>query len=87
MHGIFIDTFIILQITVGQMVAAKFSVDEKWYRAEVLSLPVDGFCELYFVDYGDYEKVDTSFILELPTNFLSLRVQAVECSLANVIPW
>ncbi|KAK2580728.1 hypothetical protein KPH14_011356 [Odynerus spinipes] len=81
------EMHILKNITVGQMVAAKFSFDEKWYRAEVLSSPVDGFCEVYFVDFGDHERVDTSFILELPTNFLILGVQAVECSLANVKPW
>lgn len=70
----------------GQMVAAKFSFDEQWYRAEVISEPKDGQCEVYFVDYGDHEVLQVDHIFELRTDFLSLRLQAIECSLANVKP-
>ncbi|XP_031366312.1 tudor and KH domain-containing protein homolog [Apis dorsata] len=73
-------------ITLGQIVAAKFSFNEQWYRAEVISAPEDGQCEVYFVDYGDREMVQLDCILELRTDFLSLRLQAIECSLANIKP-
>ncbi|XP_053971961.1 tudor and KH domain-containing protein homolog isoform X1 [Hylaeus volcanicus] len=73
-------------VTLGQVVAAKFSFDELWYRAEVISEPEDGQCEVYFMDYGDHEVVQLDSILELRTNFLSLRLQAIECSLAGIKP-
>ncbi|CAL7951693.1 unnamed protein product [Xylocopa violacea] len=73
-------------ITLGQIVAAKFSFDEQWYRAEVISTPEYGQCDVYFVDYGDHETVQLDSILELRTDFLSLRLQAIECSLANIKP-
>ncbi|CAK9798286.1 Tudor and KH domain-containing protein homolog [Anthophora plagiata] len=73
-------------ITPGQIVAAKFSFDEQWYRAQVMSAPEDDQCEVYFVDYGDHEMVQLGHILELRTDFLSLRLQAIECSLANIKP-
>ncbi|XP_076239155.1 tudor and KH domain containing protein papi [Calliopsis andreniformis] len=73
-------------VTVGRMVAAKFSFDEQWYRAEVISVLEEGLCEVYFVDYGDHEVVQLGSIFELRTDFLSLRLQAIECSLANVKP-
>ncbi|XP_076663373.1 tudor and KH domain containing protein papi isoform X2 [Andrena cerasifolii] len=73
-------------ITLGQIVAAKYNFDERWYRAEVISDPDDGQCEVYFVDYGDHEVVQIDCVLELRTDFLSLRLQAVECSLANIKP-
>ncbi|XP_048512732.1 tudor and KH domain-containing protein homolog isoform X1 [Athalia rosae] len=72
--------------SIGQMVAAKFSVDEKWYRAEVVSELGNGQYEVYFVDYGDNQAVALHDLMELRTDFLSLRLQAIECSLANVKP-
>ncbi|OAD53586.1 Tudor and KH domain-containing protein [Eufriesea mexicana] len=80
------ELHILKNITLGQIVAAKFSCDEQWYRAEVISTPEDGQCEVYFVDYGDHEMVQVDYVLELRTDFLSLRLQAVECSLANIKP-
>ncbi|XP_076618490.1 tudor and KH domain containing protein papi isoform X1 [Colletes latitarsis] len=73
-------------VTLGQIVAAKFSFDEQWYRAEVISAPEGEQCEVYFVDYGDHEVVQLDSVLELRTDFLSLRLQAIECSLANIKP-
>lgn len=77
------------KVTVGQMVAAKFKYDNKWYRAEVIFVHSDAEfsgCEVFFVDYGDIEIVPIEDVLELRTDMLSLRLQAVECSLANVKP-
>ncbi|OXU30178.1 hypothetical protein TSAR_007631 [Trichomalopsis sarcophagae] len=73
-------------ITVGQMVAAKFSIDNKWYRGEIVAKLEDQLCEVYFVDFGDQDKVAEKDIFELRTDFLSLRVQAIECCLAGVKP-
>ena len=68
------------------MVTAKFSVDDKWYRAEIISDLGDNTYNVYFVDFGDQEKIDGKNIFELRTDFLSLRLQAIECSLAGVKP-
>ncbi|XP_031841503.2 tudor and KH domain containing protein papi isoform X1 [Nomia melanderi] len=71
----------------GQICAAKFSSDEQWYRAQIISAAVeDGKCEVYFMDYGDHDVVPFDNILEIRTDFLSLRMQAMECSLSNVKP-
>ncbi|XP_012059030.1 PREDICTED: tudor and KH domain-containing protein [Atta cephalotes] len=77
---------ILKKITVGQMVAARFKYDNKWYRAEVISVMDSSEYKVFFVDYGDLEIVPINDILELRTDMLSLRLQAVECSLANVKP-
>ncbi|XP_030383446.1 tudor and KH domain-containing protein homolog [Scaptodrosophila lebanonensis] len=75
---------------VGQIVAAVFKFDEKWYRAEVVDImpnqfnPQEQVIDLYFVDYGDSEYIAPADICELRTDFLTLRFQAVECFLANV---
>ncbi|KMY87613.1 tudor and KH domain-containing protein homolog [Drosophila simulans] len=75
---------------VGQIVAAVFKFDEKWYRAEIVDImpnqynPKEQVIDLYFVDYGDSEYISPADICELRTDFLTLRFQAVECFLANV---
>ncbi|CAD1478887.1 unnamed protein product, partial [Heterotrigona itama] len=73
-------------ITIGQMVAARFSFNKQWYRAEIISTPENDQCEIFFVDYGDREVVNLDSVLELRTDFLRLRLQAVECSMANIKP-
>ncbi|KAH8240750.1 hypothetical protein KR026_004661 [Drosophila bipectinata] len=75
---------------IGQIVAAVFKFDEKWYRAEIVDImpnqynPQETVIDLYFVDYGDSEYISPADICELRTDFLTLRFQAVECFLANV---
>lgn len=66
--------------------AAKFSIDNKWYRGEIVAKLEDQIYDVYFVDFGDQDKVEEKHIFELRTDFLSLRVQAIECSLAGVKP-
>ncbi|XP_054745078.1 tudor and KH domain-containing protein homolog [Anastrepha obliqua] len=74
----------------GQIVAAVFKYDGKWYRAEIVGIlpnqynPNELVLDLYFVDYGDSEYVSPHEVFELRTDFLTLRFQAVECFLAGV---
>ncbi|XP_012288010.1 tudor and KH domain-containing protein homolog isoform X2 [Orussus abietinus] len=75
-----------LKVTVGQIIAAKFSFDKRWYRAEIISINEEGMYGIYFIDYGDDDVKTADDLFELRTDFLSLRLQAVECSLANIKP-
>lgn len=76
----------------GQIVAAEFNADCKWYRAEVIAIlpnefkPGEVVLDLYFVDYGDNQYVQPSGVYELRPDYLALRFQAVECFLAHVEP-
>lgn len=72
-------------VEVGDLVAATFFYDERWYRAEVLEIN-DNLAELYYVDYGDTEKVALADLYELKVNFLKLHFQAIECFLARIEP-
>ncbi|KAK1120863.1 hypothetical protein K0M31_011064 [Melipona bicolor] len=73
-------------ITVGRMVTARYSVNKKWCRGEIISILREDVYEIFFVDNGDREIVDFDNTLELRTDFLRLRLQAVECSMANLKP-
>ncbi|KFB40048.1 AGAP010171-PA-like protein [Anopheles sinensis] len=77
----------------GQIVAAEFNADNKWYRAEVCAVlpneykPGEVVLDLYFVDYGDNQYTNPNEVYELRPDFLALRFQAIECFLARVEPF
>lgn len=76
----------------GQIVAAEFNADNKWYRAEISAIlpneykPGEVVLDLYFVDYGDNQYTNPTEVYELKPDFLALRFQAIECFLAKVEP-
>lgn len=76
----------------GQIVAAEFNADRKWYRAEVVAIlpnefkPEEVVLDLYFVDYGDNQYIQPADVYELRPDFLALRFQAIECFLAHIEP-
>ncbi|XP_039299293.1 tudor and KH domain-containing protein homolog [Nilaparvata lugens] len=82
----------IKQLEVGQIVAAPFAFDERWYRAEVCGVKQDDYepsaskVSLYYVDYGDEGEQPAANLYQLRTDFLTLHFQAIECSLARVKP-
>ena len=69
----------------GDFIAAQFSGDELWYRAQVCETTVEGVA-VYFVDHGNQEVVSHSKIQYLDPEFAKLPAQAVPCSLAEVLP-
>ncbi|XP_017785004.1 PREDICTED: tudor and KH domain-containing protein-like [Nicrophorus vespilloides] len=76
-------------VSKGDLVAATFQYDNKWYRAEVLNVTEDekeNSALLYYVDYGDTDTVACKDLFELRTDFLRLHFQAIECFLAKVEP-
>lgn len=80
-------------IKVGLICATYFEQDRRWYRteiADILSINEETVNEttidLYFLDYGEssYQKVKN--IRMIPSKFLELKFQAIECGLSNVKP-
>lgn len=69
-------------VTMGTIVAAQYSVDGSWYRAEVLSVSDDSVSVL-FVDYGNSEFVTMDKIQPINDQFLSLPTQAIHCSITT----
>lgn len=63
----------------GQIVAAKFNFDGKWYRAEIVGIepntynPRNVVLDVYFLDYGDSMYVHPNEVFEMRTDFLTLR--------------
>jgi len=69
----------------GDLVSAKFSVDDAWYRAKIRkNFPHKKEAEVVFIDYGNSEVVPHSNIRSLDPRFKSLPPQAKEATLSFV---
>jgi len=72
-------------IDVGLICVAKF--EDKYYRLQISAYDIDNdCCEFKYLDYGGYDSVEASELLQVRQDFLNLPFQAVECYLSNVIP-
>ena len=63
--------------------AAQFTLDNQWYRAEILQLLPGGF-KVRYTDFGNSEVVPPSRVRDLPARFQDLPHLSVICSLAGV---
>jgi len=70
-----------------EVVSAKFSQDNHWYRAEVTKVNGDSF-DLYFIDYGNTETTTSKNIRKLVQDFSEkvVKRQAKEGRLAYIVP-
>jgi staphylococcal nuclease domain-containing protein 1 len=69
----------------GDMVSARFSVDQQWYRARVLRAnPAKKQAEVQFVDYGNSEQLPFSELRTLDGSFKSLPSQSQSATLSLV---
>jgi staphylococcal nuclease domain-containing protein 1 len=69
------------------IVAAQFSVDEIWYRAQILSEPKnkDGLYEVRYIDFGNRESLTVDKIRKLPKEYIDLLApQAKDAKLLYV---
>ncbi|KAM8794368.1 tudor and KH domain-containing protein [Eudromia elegans] len=73
-------------VHVGDIVAARYEDGSAWYRARVLGTLQNGNLDLYYVDFGDNGEAPREALRALRTDFLSLPFQAIECSLAGIVP-
>ena len=64
---------------------AMFSEDEQWYRAEITNMEGSEL-EVYFVDYGNTEKVSRSSVKTIKSEYFNLPIQGIKCSFNNAKP-
>nr|WNS50065.1 tudor domain-containing protein-like protein [Halisarca dujardinii] len=65
----------------GQPCAAKYSLNEEWYRAEVLEITSKDKVLVQFVDFGNSETVSFSELVSLQSEHFSIPTQAFWCSI------
>ena len=67
----------------GQMCAARFSMDNRWYRAVILEKHPGSF-RIRYADFGNSEVVGEGVIRPLPQQFQGFPPLSLQCSLAGV---
>lgn len=82
----------------GQLVCAQFLSDNNWYRARVTDkwpearpdvVPTwsNGLAvEVFYVDYGNKERLPLTRLRQLPKQFLQIPEMAVSCTLTDIVP-
>ena len=72
------------QILPGQLCAARFSEDNKMYRAKITQL-VDRTVEVIFIDYGNMEIKKMYELYKLSEELLSLPVAVFGCACIPIL--
>ena len=67
----------------GEVCAAKFSLDNLWYRAVVLEKLLSDY-RVRYMDFGNSEVVHSGSVAPLPQQFQSFPPLSLQCSLAGV---
>lgn len=71
--------------TKGDLVVAKFSADQQWYRAKIEKIMSQNEVQVLYVDYGNRETVTPRSIASMPSGkYSSLSAAAKEYTLAFV---
>ncbi|XP_064594560.1 RING finger protein 17-like [Liolophura sinensis] len=72
---------------VGQACAAYYSVDQNWYRAKVIELPVTGDqLRVRYIDYGNSVWLSRDQVRADVNQFVDIPTQAFECVLHQIKP-
>nr|XP_033698236.1 tudor domain-containing protein 1 [Tursiops truncatus] len=71
---------------VGQPCCAFFVGDGNWYRALVKEILSNGNVKVQFVDYGNIEEVTADELQMIPSKFLKLPFQGIQCWLVDIQP-
>ncbi|XP_050532840.1 RING finger protein 17 isoform X2 [Daktulosphaira vitifoliae] len=71
---------------IGMAVAARFSMDDTWYRAKITSIPEPRMVTVFYVDYGNSETLPWDQLRVLDEYFIKISPQALRVSLEGIIP-
>ncbi|XP_043837266.1 tudor domain-containing protein 15 [Dromiciops gliroides] len=74
----------LIPLSVGDLVAAKYVVDDAFYRAVIKSIVSRDSLEVEFIDYGNTETVSLSRIRELDRRFLTVPPLCLHSFLSGV---
>ncbi|KAM6442665.1 tudor domain-containing protein 1 isoform 4-T6 [Liasis olivaceus] len=74
----------IFQPKIGEPCCARFSGDDRWYRAVVLGINVSK-VKVAYADYGNVEMLPFSRLQSITAPYLELPFQILKCSLAGIM--
>ncbi len=72
------------KIAIGDFGVAKYSEDNRWYRARLIMCEGQDQIKIVFVDFGNIEVKSITEFFPLYKLFTDLPAQAIACSLSQV---
>ncbi|CAF1167599.1 unnamed protein product, partial [Didymodactylos carnosus] len=70
-------------LTVGDYCACP-SEDESWYRGEICQIEPNNLATVFFIDYGNIQRIQITYLRKLQKKFYGLHRLAFRCSLSNL---
>ncbi|KAL0165008.1 hypothetical protein M9458_040761, partial [Cirrhinus mrigala] len=83
--GSFFEGYVVHVQMPGALCCAMYEKDMHYYRALIVDTLEKG-AEVFFIDFGNTEKVPSMLIKKLPRKFASQPEFALKCALAHVAP-
>ena len=71
-------------VSIGDFGVAKYSEDDRWYRARLIMREGHEQIRIVFVDFGNIEVKSVKEFFPLHKLFTTLPAQAIACSLSEV---
>jgi hypothetical protein len=71
-------------VSIGDFGVAKFSEDDRWYRARLLTSEENNRIRIVFIDFGNIEIKFIEEFFPLDKLYTDLPAQAIACSLSEV---
>ena len=71
-------------ISIGDFGVAKFSEDDRWYRARALTCKEDNCICIIFIDFGNAETKFIDEFFPLDESYSDIPAQVIVCTLSEV---
>jgi len=71
-------------LSIGDFGVAKFSEDDRWYRARLIMCEGHNQIKIVFIDFGNIELKSFKEFFPIEKSFVELPAQAIACSLSQV---
>jgi len=71
-------------VSIGDFGVAKYSEDDRWYRARLLMCEGDNQIRIVFIDFGNIETKFMNEFFPLDKLYTDLPAQAIACTLSEV---
>ena len=71
-------------LSIGDFGVAKYSEDQRWYRARLILSQQDNQIRIVFIDFGNIETKFLDEFFPLYRSFTDLPAQVVACTLSEV---
>ncbi|CAF1633629.1 unnamed protein product [Adineta ricciae] len=76
----------LVNVSIGDFGVAKYSEDNRWYRARLLMCEENDQIRIVFIDFGNIETKDIQEFYPLDKLFTELPAQAIACTLSRAFP-